>query len=81
MAISDYRQCDVCGGKAFYDANLDYEEVDSPSDDMRRPYLIAGAPQYDHMGRDYGYALGRLGDWAILCHECSKTHRVEIVER
>lgn len=24
MAMSDYRLCDVCGGKAFYDANLDY---------------------------------------------------------
>jgi hypothetical protein len=25
MAMADYRQCDVCGCKAFYDANLNYE--------------------------------------------------------
>ncbi|SLN74820.1 hypothetical protein ROJ8625_04107 [Roseivivax jejudonensis] len=22
MALNDYYQCDVCGGKAFYDANI-----------------------------------------------------------
>ena len=22
MAMSDYKLCDVCGGKAFYDANI-----------------------------------------------------------
>jgi len=26
MALSDYRLCDVCGGKAFYDVNLNYDE-------------------------------------------------------
>lgn len=26
MALADYRLCDVCGAKAFYDANLNYEE-------------------------------------------------------
>ena len=25
MALCDYRPCDVCGGKAFYDANLNYD--------------------------------------------------------
>lgn len=25
MAMSDYRLCDACGGKAFYDAELDYD--------------------------------------------------------
>ncbi len=24
MASADYRLCDVCDGKSFYDANLDY---------------------------------------------------------
>lgn len=24
MAMADYYLCDVCGGKAFYDANLNY---------------------------------------------------------
>ncbi|MFN3169254.1 MAG: hypothetical protein ACE37E_01015 [Hyphomicrobiales bacterium] len=22
MALADYKRCDVCGGKAFYDANI-----------------------------------------------------------
>lgn len=26
MAMSDYRLCDVCDGKAFYDLNLNYEQ-------------------------------------------------------
>lgn len=26
MALADYRLCDVCGGKAFYDANLNYTD-------------------------------------------------------
>lgn len=26
MAMCDYRQCDICGGKAFYDANLNYDD-------------------------------------------------------
>lgn len=25
MALADYRLCDVCGNKAFYDANLNYD--------------------------------------------------------
>ena len=25
MAMADYYLCDVCGGKAFYDANLNYD--------------------------------------------------------
>lgn len=27
MAEADYRQCDVCGGKSFYDANLHYPDI------------------------------------------------------
>ena len=30
MAAADYRLCDVCGGKAFYDADLYYP--DEPND-------------------------------------------------
>ena len=25
MALMDYYQCDVCGGKTFYDAHVEYE--------------------------------------------------------
>jgi hypothetical protein len=27
MAGADYFHCDVCGCKAFYDANIDWEET------------------------------------------------------
>lgn len=39
MALSDYRRCDVCDGKAFYDANLNYGVGDTP-------YRTAGNDQY-----------------------------------
>lgn len=29
MAMADYRLCDVCSGKTFYDANLDYQKPDA----------------------------------------------------
>lgn len=28
MASCDYKLCDVCGGKAFYDSNLQYDSED-----------------------------------------------------
>jgi hypothetical protein len=35
MSMADYRACDVCGGKAFYDASLHYpeegEQTESPN--------------------------------------------------
>lgn len=72
MAAADYRLCDVCEGKAFYDANLTYEdEIDAPD---RPPYRVAGE---DAGG--WGYRLGYLGDWAVLCTDCSKTHRTAIL--
>lgn len=30
MAMIDYRECDVCGGKSFYDAVLDYDFTKYP---------------------------------------------------
>lgn len=30
MAKGDYRCCDVCDGKVFYDANLNYESSPEP---------------------------------------------------
>lgn len=41
MAMSDYRQCDVCGGKAFYDAELDYE--------MSNPHPKTGDPKLQYV--------------------------------
>ena len=78
MAAGDYRSCDVCGGKAFYDANLDYQDKDGSYG--REPYLIAGEPQYDTPEKcdKWGVRLAYVGDWAVICHECSKTHRIVI---
>ena len=33
MAMADYRQCDLCGCKAFYDANLNYDWPDKDGND------------------------------------------------
>lgn len=59
MAAADYRLCDVCAQKAFYDANLNYVLINTP------PYV-----KLDH-----------LGDWAVICDDCAKTHKCIIVER
>ena len=81
MARADYRGCDVCDGKAFYDANLSYE--DGPSeyrpDDV--PYRVAGGPQYpdEAMNAKHGMRLGYVGDWAVICNDCSKKWKTQIV--
>lgn len=67
MALVDYRLCDVCHGKAFYDARLNYED--------------AGAQvAVRYAGEVSWYRLDDLGDWAVLCKDCAKTHRTEIVK-
>jgi hypothetical protein len=78
MAAGDYRSCDVCGGKAFYDANLSYEEYGRDP-----PFLVGGEPQYADpaMNARHGLRLGYVGDWAVLCTDCSKTHRTRIEPR
>lgn len=30
MAAADYRLCDVCNSKCYYDSNIDYDFVDYP---------------------------------------------------
>ena len=32
-------------------------------------------PELTAMVRDSGHKLDRLGDWAVICTECSKTHK------
>lgn len=65
MAAADYRICDRCGNKAFYDANLGYEN------DHAVP-RIAGEDVPQFVG------LYNLGDWAVLCRDCAETHRTLI---
>lgn len=80
MAGADYKSCDVCGGKAFYDANLSYSDgMDEWSKD-RPPYRVAGQQQYStpETNQKHGSRLGYVGDWAVICTECAKTHTVVI---
>ena len=69
MALADYRLCDVCGRKVFYDANLNYEfsDRDNPIPPEQSPRNGAG------MKLDY------LGDWAVICLTCAKTHECKVV--
>ena len=67
MAAADYRLCDRCGSKAFYDSRLNYEFDDGSDDDFE-----------DEKVRETDYRLDYLGDWAVLCRDCAKTHRCVI---
>ena len=60
MAGADYRRCDVCDGKTFYDANCCYMEPDA-----------------DHQD----WWLYGVGDWAVICPECAKTHEVIVRQK
>lgn len=76
MARSDYRLCDVCEGKAFYDAHLNYEQgvhdwsgEPIPADQtVRNGGELLPATRLDY-----------LGDWAVICRDCAKTHRCVVV--
>lgn len=64
MALADYRLCDVCEGKAFYDANLNYEMSTRTNPIPESEWI---------RGNSY-IKLDDLGDWAVLCRDCAKTH-------
>lgn len=82
MAAADYRLCDVCDEKVFYDSNLSYEFEPSEYRDTK-PFRIAGEEQKfsnpDFLHR-YGMRLGYLGDWAVICDSCAQTHKTQIVK-
>jgi hypothetical protein len=80
MALSDYRLCDVCEGKAFYDAQLSYDDGPPQYRDTP-PFRFAGKEQYDDPDLNHraGMRLSYLGDWAVLCEDCAKTHRTAIL--
>lgn len=80
MALADYRLCDVCDCKAFYDAELGYwwgqaEAGSTP------PYRQAGAEQMENPEHreKHGMRLGYLGDWAVICSDCSPRFKTAIV--
>jgi len=80
MAAADYRLCDVCGSKVFYDANLNYARG---SDDewakRRAPFRWAGEEQGKPEHDDWLLRLDHLGDWAVICNDCAKTHKTIVV--
>lgn len=66
MAFCDYHACDNCGeNKTFYDAHMAPEWVDG---EWRYSYSRGG----DDYAAFPGYRI------VALCHECEKTHRIEI---
>lgn len=81
MAMSDYRLCDVCEGKAFYDSNLNYGDGTDEWHKNGPPFRIAGEDQYGkpEVNQKYGTRLDYVGDWAVLCHDCAKTHKTIVV--
>lgn len=71
MAYADYRHCDVCDSNVFYDSNLDYnQDGDVPEDEIAR---VNGEKI------PFGYKLQYLGDWAVICRDCAKTHKTIVV--
>lgn len=73
MAAADYRLCDVCGGKAFYDANLNYDATPNKWVEGQVPYKEVGQPD------EFNDYLDYLGDWAVICKDCAKIHKTQIV--
>lgn len=68
MAAADYRLCDVCAGKVFYDSNLNYEHTKDASDTVRNAGKLMNFSQLDY-----------LGDWVVICMDCAKTHKCVVV--
>jgi hypothetical protein len=80
MAGGNYRSCDVCGGKAFYDANLNYADPEE-CNEHKAAYRVAGEPQYttQELVEKHGQKLDYVGDWAVICGDCAKTHTTQII--
>jgi hypothetical protein len=70
MARSDYWGCAACDGKAFYDANIDWDyQVIGHADGTPRPFE-------DETGwHEHGLAV------MALCRNCATTHELVCVKR
>lgn len=81
MAGADYRLCDICESKAFYDARLNYDDGTSEWHKDDPPFRFAGKEQYSDpkLNHKHGLRLDYLGDWAVICSDCAKTHKTIIV--
>lgn len=81
MARADYRLCDVCDSKAFYDSNLNYGCGTDEWHKSDPPFRVAGKDQYSNpeINQKHGTRLDYLGDWAVICHDCAMTHKTIVV--
>jgi hypothetical protein len=68
--LNDYRLCDLCSGKVFYDANLNYDQGREVDGIVRNGGILL-----HHTKLDY------LGDWAVICDICAVTHECVIQPR
>ena len=78
MAAADYRLCDVCGRKAFYDANLNYEYGRTKWNEDDPPFRTNGVPQPEGEPR-HELRCDYLGEWAVICGPCASTHKCVVV--
>jgi len=65
MAAADYYFCDYCGCKCFYDAELNWKDMESIANEVR------GHP---------GASLDMCGDIKAICLNCAKTHKCVVIE-
>lgn len=72
MASGNYRLCDICRGKSFYDANLNYE---MHFGEEQKEISVKENGQFKHYDLDY------LGNWSVLCQDCSKTYEIIIKKK
>ena len=70
MALADYKLCDKCGQKAFYDSNLNYD-FGTRNDPIPKEEMIRG----EHVRLDY------LGDWSVICRRCAEKYVCVIVDK
>ena len=63
MALADYRLCDVCGSKVFYDANLNYDFDDCNEE---------GQPSLDYLGDWAVICIDCAKEWKTVCVKKAK---------
>ena len=73
MALADYRLCDVCEGKAFYDSQLNYKQSKDWGGQPITSSLRNGGEMMP------ATSLDSVGDWVVICTDCAKTHKCVIV--
>ena len=77
--MSDHKPCDRCGKWTLWEGTLldqyEFSRDRQPSDDP--PYRVAGEEQTGDSGDRF--CIDGVGDWAMLCPACAKTHRTMIV--